>query len=88
MTLSSDIVTISPVCCVFLIRIVKSITKEDLREIAIRCLSNVLMGAFISTRKLEFSEKLQKRADKGNTFVRDFKNTKNFEYEVIAKSSM
>lgn len=54
-TLSADIAKISPVCCIFLIRVIKSITKEEFREIAIKCLSNVLMGAFINTKKLPFS---------------------------------
>jgi TATA-binding protein-associated factor len=61
-TLNSDITIISPICCVFLLRIIKSITVHALREVSMKCLPNLLMGAFISNKTLEFSGRLLKKA--------------------------
>lgn len=76
--MNSNISRMSPICCIFILRIIKSLSKDVMRETAIQCLSNVLMGAFVSTVSLPFSARLTKKANKGNMFVRDFKNIKNF----------
>lgn len=86
--LNADIASVSPVCCVFLLRIIKSMTVTELREVSMRCLPNLLMGAFISTKTLSYEGRLLKKAEKGTIFVRDFKNIKNFEYELLVKGSM
>lgn len=86
--LNTDIATLSPICCVFLLRIIKSMTCSNTRELSMRCLPNLLMGAFVSTRSLPFVGRLAREAEEGNTFVRDFKNIKNFEYDIVVKGNL
>lgn len=60
----------------------------ELREPAMSCLSNLMMGAFISTSKPNFSSMLEEIAEKGLSFVRDFKNINNFEYKLEIKQKL
>ena len=88
-SLEENLVALSPICCLFLLDSIKLMTGGgDLREPAMGCLSNLFMGAFISTKKLEFSEKLEQIAEKGLLFVRDFKNINNFEYNLVIQQKL
>ena len=80
---------LSPVCSLFLLEGIRLMTGGgDLRETAMNCLSNLLMGAFISVVKPSFSPRLESIAQKGVAFVRDFKNINNFEYKIEVKQKV
>ena len=80
-----SIFRISGVCCLFVLEIVRLISRESTKDMSMLCLSNLVVGVYMNTRSLPFSPELSAVADEGIEFVKNFKDASNFQYEVGIK---
>ena len=49
------------------------------------CLSNIVVGIYMNTQKLPLSEDLRIISEEGIEFVKNFKDSSNFNYELKVK---
>ena len=75
-------VEIAPVASLFILQIIKSITKVHLHARAMNSLSNMIVGVYTNIKKVQFSEVLSQVAEEGKEFVKNFKDTSKFKYEL------
>jgi len=68
-------------------QIIKSITKESLRDVSMNSLSNLIVGVYTNIAKVNFSPALTKISEEGIEFIKNFKNTSNFKYELTVPLS-
>jgi hypothetical protein len=76
------IVEIAPISSLFILQIIRSITKVKLHDVAMNSLSNLIVGVYTNVAKVQFSPKLQAISDEGIEFIKNFKNTSNFNYPI------
>lgn len=84
---SEHVVEMSSVASLFIMHIIKSITIVSLHEIAMNSLSNLIVGVYTNVSKTQFSPALQKISEEGVEFIKNFKNTSNFNYQIGVKLS-
>lgn len=79
---ADNIVEIAPISSLFILRIIKSITKVQLHDVAMNSLSNLIVGVYTNIAKNNFTPTLQAISDEGIEFIKNFKNTSNFHYPL------
>lgn len=79
---ADNIVEIAPISSLFILRIIKSITKVQLHDVAMNSLSNLIVGVYTNIAKNDFTPTLQAISDEGIEFIKNFKNTSNFHYPL------
>lgn len=86
--ISTDhIVKVASVASLFILQIIKSITCVKLHDLTMNSLSNIIVGVYTNIAKNPFSQKLAAIAEEGVEFVKNFKNTSNFDYKISVKLS-
>jgi hypothetical protein len=81
--ISTDhIVKVSSVASLFILQIIKSMTIVQLHDLAMNSLSNIIVGVYTNIVKNSFSPKLASLSEEGIEFVKNFKNTSNFDYKI------
>lgn len=73
------------VCSIFIMRVVKSISIPLVQDLAMNSLSNLIVGVYTNNRKLTFSKYLEDLAEEGIQFIKNFKDTSKFNYEIEVK---
>ncbi len=58
-----NIFKIAPICCLFVLEIVKLLSQQKSKDMAMICLSNVVVGVYMNNRSIIFGEKLQAIAE-------------------------
>ena len=61
-----NVVEIAPISSLFILRVIKSISKLHLHDVAINSLSNLIVGVYTNIAKVDFSPKLQKVSEEGS----------------------
>lgn len=82
---AEHIVEIAPISSLFILQIIKSITKARLHDVAMNSLSNLIVGVYTNVAKNQFNAQLQAISDEGIEFIKNFKNTANFHYPFYVK---
>ena len=77
---TSHIVELAPIASLFILQVIRSITKPQLHEVAMNSLSNLMVGVYTNVSKTPFSPRLQLISEEGIEFIKNFKNTANFDY--------
>lgn len=54
-----SLVEVAPICSVFIMRIVKSVSIPQVQDLAMNCLSNLIVGVYTNNLKLQLSKELQ-----------------------------
>ena len=73
---------VASVASLFILEIIRSITKSHLHDVAMNSLSNLIVGVYTSIKKNPFSPRLLKTSEEGVEFIKNFKNTSNFDYKI------
>jgi hypothetical protein len=73
-----SIFKISSVCCLFILEIVKLLSQEKSKDMAMICLSNIVVGIYMNNRNIVFNSKLENIAEEGRDFVKNFRDASNF----------
>lgn len=76
-----NIFKISNVCCLFVLEIVKLVSQQKSKDMAMICLSNIVVGVYMNNRTVMFGQNLQAIAEEGIEFVKNFRDASNFEYK-------
>jgi SNF2 family DNA or RNA helicase len=82
---ADKIAEMAPIASLFILEIIKSITKAKLHDVAMNSLSNLIVGVYTNISKIDFSPKLQHISNEGVEFIKNFKNTSNFHYPIKVK---
>ena len=60
-------------------------SQNETKDICMMCLSNIVVGVYMNTQNLPFSEELVAISHGGIDFVKNFKDSSNFNYEINVK---
>lgn len=60
-----SIFRISGVCSIFVLDVVKLISNEENKDVAVLCLSNMVVGVYMNNKSYDFSEVLNTISDEG-----------------------
>ena len=58
-----NIIAIAPIASLFILRIIRSMSKVNLHDITMNSLSNLIVGVYANITKVNFNKKLQKVSD-------------------------
>lgn len=78
----THIVSIAPICSLFILQIIKTISKVHLHNYAMNSLSNLIVGVYTNVKAIPMTPDLLLLSEEGVEFIKNFKNTDNFRYEL------